>query len=96
MSNFVFVLDTHKRPLNPIRPGMARKLLTNGKAAVHGVNPDSITINSHPDSIAEAEADRAQASNNDDDDDCKPTYFKDFDSDGELNDIPYDDFQYEH
>ena len=34
MSNFVFVLDTHKRPLNPIRPGMARKLLTTGKAAV--------------------------------------------------------------
>jgi hypothetical protein len=26
MSNFVFVLDSHKRPLNPIRPGMARKL----------------------------------------------------------------------
>jgi hypothetical protein len=34
MSNFVFVLDTQKRPLNPIHPGMARKLLTNGKAAV--------------------------------------------------------------
>jgi 5-methylcytosine-specific restriction endonuclease McrA len=34
MSNFVFVLDPHKRPLNPIRPGMARKLLNNGKAAV--------------------------------------------------------------
>ncbi|MEG4166944.1 MULTISPECIES: RNA-guided endonuclease IscB [unclassified Microcoleus] len=34
MSNLVFVLDTKKRPLNPIRPGLARKLLTNGKAAV--------------------------------------------------------------
>ncbi|MEG4628923.1 RRXRR domain-containing protein, partial [Microcoleus sp. AR_TQ3_B6] len=34
MSNFVFVLDSHKRPLNPIRPGMARKLLTTNKAAV--------------------------------------------------------------
>jgi 5-methylcytosine-specific restriction endonuclease McrA len=34
MSNFVFVLDTQKRPLNPIQPGGARKLLANGKAAV--------------------------------------------------------------
>ncbi|MEG4485472.1 RNA-guided endonuclease IscB [Microcoleus sp. D2_18a_B4] len=34
MSNFVFVLDAKKRPLNPIHPGLARKLLNNGKAAV--------------------------------------------------------------
>ncbi|MEG4987106.1 RRXRR domain-containing protein [Oscillatoria nigro-viridis] len=34
VSNFVFLLDIHKRPLNPIRPGLARKLLTTGKAAV--------------------------------------------------------------
>ncbi|MEG3981158.1 RNA-guided endonuclease IscB [Microcoleus sp. D3_18a_C4] len=34
MSNFVFLLDIHKRPLNPVRPGLARKLLNNGKAAV--------------------------------------------------------------
>jgi RRXRR protein len=34
MSNFVFVIDTNKRPLNPIHPCLARLLLTQGKAAV--------------------------------------------------------------
>ena len=33
MSN-VFVVDTNKRPLNPVHPGRARLLLTQGKAAV--------------------------------------------------------------
>jgi 5-methylcytosine-specific restriction endonuclease McrA len=44
MSNFVFVLDTQKRPLNPIRPGMARKLLTTGKAAVFKRYPFTIIL----------------------------------------------------
>ncbi|MEG4347225.1 RNA-guided endonuclease IscB [Microcoleus sp. A003_D6] len=44
MSNFIFVLDTHKRPLNPIRPGMARKLLTTGKAAVFKKYPFTIIL----------------------------------------------------
>jgi 5-methylcytosine-specific restriction endonuclease McrA len=44
MSNFVFVLDTQKRPLNPIRPGMARKWLTNGKAAVFRRYPFTIIL----------------------------------------------------
>jgi len=44
MSNFVFVLDTYKRPLNPIRPGMARKLLTTGKAAVFKRYPFTIIL----------------------------------------------------
>ena len=44
MSNFVFVLDSHKRPLNPIRPGMARKLLTTGKAAVFKRYPFTIIL----------------------------------------------------
>jgi 5-methylcytosine-specific restriction endonuclease McrA len=44
MSNFVFVLDTHKRPLNPIRPGMARKLLTTGQAAVFKRYPFTIIL----------------------------------------------------
>ncbi|KAM3093876.1 RNA-guided endonuclease IscB [Phormidesmis sp. 146-12] len=35
MSNFVFVLDTNKKPLNPIHPGTARHLLNQGKAAVY-------------------------------------------------------------
>jgi RRXRR protein len=34
MSNFVFVLDTNKRPLDPVHPGTARHLLNSGEAAV--------------------------------------------------------------
>ncbi|MEG4859519.1 RNA-guided endonuclease IscB [Microcoleus sp. K1-B6] len=44
MSNLVFVLDTKKRPLNPIRPGLARKLLTNGKAAVFKRYPFTLIL----------------------------------------------------
>ena len=44
MSNFVFVLDTQKRPLNPIRPGLARKLLSNGKAAVFKRYPFTLIL----------------------------------------------------
>ena len=44
MSNFVFVLDTQKRPLNPIRPEMARKLLTTGKAAVFKRYPFTLIL----------------------------------------------------
>jgi hypothetical protein len=44
MSNFVFVLDSHKRQLNPIRPGMARKLLTTNKAAVFRRYPFTIIL----------------------------------------------------
>ena len=44
MSNFVFVLDTQKRPLNPVQPGMARKLLTSGKAAVFRQYPFTIIL----------------------------------------------------
>ncbi len=44
MSNFFFVLDTQKRPLNPLRPGMARKLLTTGKAAVFKRYPFTIIL----------------------------------------------------
>jgi hypothetical protein len=35
MSNFVFVLDTNKKPLDPVNPGLARRLLTQGVAAVY-------------------------------------------------------------
>ena len=30
----VFLLDTDKRPLNPVHPAHARQLLRNGKASV--------------------------------------------------------------
>ena len=44
MSNLVFVLDTQKRPLSPIRPGLARKLLSNGKAAVFKRYPFTLIL----------------------------------------------------
>jgi RRXRR protein len=44
MSNFVFVLDTHKRPLDPIHPGTARHLLNTGKAAVFRKYPFTIIL----------------------------------------------------
>jgi 5-methylcytosine-specific restriction endonuclease McrA len=44
MSNFVFVLDTHKRPLNPVHAGAARQLLNQGKAAVFRRYPFTIIL----------------------------------------------------
>jgi 5-methylcytosine-specific restriction endonuclease McrA len=44
MSNFVFVLDTHKKPLNPCTPGVARSLLNAGKAAVFRQYPFTIIL----------------------------------------------------
>lgn len=44
MSNYVFVLDTHKRPLDPVHPGTARHLLNAGKAAVFRRYPFTIIL----------------------------------------------------
>ncbi len=44
MSNFVFVIDTKKQPLNPIHPGQARLLLKQGKAAVFRRYPFTIIL----------------------------------------------------
>jgi 5-methylcytosine-specific restriction endonuclease McrA len=44
MSNFVFVLDTHRKPLSPCRPGVARSLLNAGKAAVFRRFPFTIIL----------------------------------------------------
>jgi 5-methylcytosine-specific restriction endonuclease McrA len=47
----VFVLDTHKQPLNPVYPGRARILLASGKAAVLKRYPFTIilkTVVEHP------------------------------------------------
>jgi 5-methylcytosine-specific restriction endonuclease McrA len=46
MSNFVFVIDTNKRPLSPIPPGQARGLLNQGKAAVWRRYPFCIILKS--------------------------------------------------
>jgi hypothetical protein len=46
----VFVVDVHKRPLNPVHPGRARLLLTQGQAAVptHDSAPTSSADASFP------------------------------------------------
>ena len=44
MSNFVFVLDTNKQPLDPVNPGQARRLLTQNKAAVYKRYPFTIIL----------------------------------------------------
>lgn len=44
MSNFVFVLDTEKRPLDPIHPAAARKLMSTGKAAIFRQYPFTLIL----------------------------------------------------
>lgn len=44
MSNFVFVLDTNKQPLDPVPPGQARRLLKQGKAAIYRRYPFTIIL----------------------------------------------------
>ena len=44
MSNFTFVLDTTKKPLEPIHPAKARLLLRQGKAAVFRLYPFTIIL----------------------------------------------------
>ncbi len=44
MSNFVFILDTNKQPLDPVPPGQARRLLKQGKAAVFRRYPFTIIL----------------------------------------------------
>jgi 5-methylcytosine-specific restriction endonuclease McrA len=44
MSNFTLVLDTNKKPLEPIHPASARLLLKQGKAAVFRLYPFTIIL----------------------------------------------------
>ena len=44
MSNFVLVLDITKKPLNPVHPGQARRLLKQGKATVFRRYPFTIIL----------------------------------------------------
>lgn len=44
MSNFVFVLDTNRKPLSPCKPGIARSLLNAEKAAVYRRFPFTIIL----------------------------------------------------
>ncbi len=45
MSNYVFVIDTNKQPLEPCSPTIAKKLLKAGKAAVFRTYPFTIILN---------------------------------------------------
>jgi 5-methylcytosine-specific restriction endonuclease McrA len=44
MQNYTFVLDTNKRPLDPVCPAIARKLLSNSEAAVFRRYPFTIIL----------------------------------------------------
>lgn len=44
MENYVFVIDTNKKPLNPVHPARARELLTQGKASVFRTYPFVIIL----------------------------------------------------
>jgi hypothetical protein len=44
MGNFVFVIDTNKKNLNPVHSARARELLTKGKAAVFRAYPFVIIL----------------------------------------------------
>jgi len=44
MSNFVFLIDSNKIPMNPIHPCHARKLLDSGKAAVFRAYPFTLIM----------------------------------------------------
>lgn len=45
MSNFVFLIDANKHPMNPIHPAHARKLMESGKAAVFRRYPFTLIMN---------------------------------------------------
>jgi len=44
MSNYAFLVDANKIPLNPIHPAQARKLLDSGKAAVFRHYPFTLIL----------------------------------------------------
>ena len=43
-TNYVFVIDTNKKPLQPCKPSVARRLLNSGKAAVWRRFPFTLII----------------------------------------------------
>jgi len=44
MSNYVFIVDTNKKPCNPVHPGTARHLLKSGQAAVFRRYPFTLIL----------------------------------------------------
>jgi 5-methylcytosine-specific restriction endonuclease McrA len=53
MSNYVLALDTNKRPLDPIHPAAARKLLAESKAAVFRTYPFTIILKEKSDAATQ-------------------------------------------
>nr|UZQ22100.1 HEARO endonuclease [uncultured bacterium] len=53
MSNFIFVLDTKRRPLSPCKPGVGRSLLKVGKASVFRRFPFTVILNKEVDASPE-------------------------------------------
>ncbi|PSB55197.1 RNA-guided endonuclease IscB [Chamaesiphon polymorphus] len=51
MSNYVFLIDANKQPMNPIHPAHARKLMELGKAAVFRMYPFTLIMNRIVDKI---------------------------------------------
>ncbi len=51
MSNFVFLIDSNKTPMNPIHPAHAQKLMNSGKAAVFRMYPFTLIMNRVVDNI---------------------------------------------
>ena len=51
MSNFVFIVDSRRKPLNPCTPTIARKLQASGKAAVLRRFPYTLILNKAVDSV---------------------------------------------
>lgn len=54
MSNFVFVLDTLRRPLSPCQPGLGGSLLKAGKVSVFRQFPFTIILNKEVDASLES------------------------------------------
>ncbi|TAH23345.1 MAG: HNH endonuclease, partial [Oscillatoriales cyanobacterium] len=44
MSNYVFLIDANKKPMNPVHPSHARKLLDSGKASVFRRYPFTLLL----------------------------------------------------
>ena len=44
MSNYVFLIDANKTPMNPIHPAHARELMEKGKAAVFRQYPFTLIM----------------------------------------------------
>jgi RRXRR protein len=52
MSNYIFIIDTNKKPCNPVHPGKARHLLKSGQAAVFRRYPFTLILKTESTELA--------------------------------------------